>query len=270
MHAFNRLPIMAEQSDATSYQPPTIGEFFPEMLTDWGPFSLDRIMVARGIVVVILILGFWLIARRASVVPSRPQAALEFLLGFVRVNIAEEIMGKERAKPYIGVLTTVFFTIFAMNLAGIVPGINMPGTGRIGLPLLIALWVFVVYLGAGIKKQGLGKYLKSQLFPPGVPWPVYVLITPIEILQVFVLRPLTLAVRLLANMMAGHLMLVLCFGATHYLLLSGGGVLKAFSILPLAGGIAITVFEIFVGFLQAYIFTLLSSIYLNFALEEQH
>lgn len=269
MHASFNPPILAEQSGAV-YQPPTMDEFFPALLWEAGPFSFDRIMLARLIVTVVLVIGLWLIVRRAKVVPSRPQAALEFVLGFVRVNIAEEIMGKERAKPYVGVLTTVFFTILAMNLAGIVPGINMPGTGRIGLPLLIALWVLVVYLAAGVKEHGIVKYLKIALFPPGIPKIVYVLITPIEILQVFILRPATLAVRLVANMMAGHLMLVLCFGATHFLLLSTGGILKATSIFAFAGGIAITVFEIFVGVLQAYIFTLLSSIYLNFALEDSH
>lgn len=270
MHAANTLPVLAEQENYV-YDPPTMEEFFPQLI--WGNgewWSFDRIMMARVIVALLLIVGLWLIVRRATLVPSRPQAALEFVVNFVRVNIVEEIMGKERAKPYLGILTTIFFTIAAMNLVGMVPGINIQGTSRIGLPLVLALWVFVTYLYAGAKAHGVGPYLKAQLFPPGVPWPAYILIVPIEALQVFVLRPATLALRLVANMMAGHLMLVLCFGATHFLLLHAGGWLTLAAPITLAGGIFITVFEVFIGILQAYIFTLLSSIYLNFALEEEH
>lgn len=226
--------------------------------------------MVRLIIAVLLILLLWLGTRRAKLIPGRGQSIVELGVDFVRVQIAEQIMGKDRAKPFLGMLTTIFFTVLAMNLAGVIPGLNIAGTSRVGLPLILALWVLVVYLSAGVRKHGLGKYLKAQLFPPGIPWPAYILITPIEALQVFILRPATLTIRLLANMMAGHLMLVLTFSATHFLLLEGGGLIKLTAPLAFAGAIFITVFEIFVAALQAYIFTLLSSIYLNFALEEEH
>ncbi len=119
-------------------------------------------------------------------------------------------------------------------------------------------------------KHGVGGYLKASLFPPGVPWYMYVLITPIEFLQVFIFRPVTLALRLLANMMAGHLMLVLCFSATSFLLLEGGGAIKLTAGLTFVAGFGVTLFEILVAVLQAYIFTLLTAVYLNMALEEEH
>ena len=251
-----------------------MGEFFPAGIfgdvSTGSWFGFDRIMMVRLIVVVLLLLLLWLGTRKATLVPGRGQNIVEMGLDFVRVQIAEQILGKERAKPYIAMLTTIFFAVLAMNLAGVIPFLNIAGTSRVGLPLVLALWVLVTYLAAGVKKHGVGKYLMTQLFPPGVPWPAYVLITPIEALQVFILRPATLTVRLLANMMAGHLMLALTFAATHFLLLEGGGLVKLAAPLTFAGGIFVTLFEVFVAVLQAYIFALLASIYLNFALEEEH
>ncbi|QOR69659.1 F0F1 ATP synthase subunit A [Ruania alkalisoli] len=268
------VPILAEGEDDGGFHAPGIEEFFPDAIfgsTELGSFfGFDRIMLVRLVVVAVLLLLLWLATRRASLIPSRGQSIVELGVGFVRNQIAEQILGKERARPYLAMLTTIFFTVLAMNLAGIVPFLNIAGTSRVGLPLVLALWVFIVYLSAGVRKHGLGKYLKAQLFPPGVPWPAYVLITPIEALQVFVLRPATLTIRLVANMMAGHLMLVLCFAATHFLLLEGGGLIKLTGLLAFAGGLFITLFEVFIALLQAYIFTLLSAIYVNFALEEEH
>lgn len=263
----NALPVFAE---GEGIHTPGIDEFFPTPLWESGIFTFDRIMFVRLVVAALLILLLWLGTRKASLVPSRGQAAVEFGLDFVRVQIAEQVLGKIRGGPYVPMLTTIFFLIFAMNIAGIVPGLNTAGTARMGLPLLLAVIVLIVYLVAGVRKQGLGRYLKTQLFPPGIPWVAYVLITPIEFLQVFVIRPATLAIRLLANMMAGHLMLALTFAATDFLLLQAAGFLKIASPLAFAGALFVTLFEIFVALLQTYIFTLLAAIYLNFALEESH
>jgi F-type H+-transporting ATPase subunit a len=89
-------------------------------------------------------------------------------------------------------------------------------------------------------------------------------------LQVFLLRPATLALRLAANMIAGHLLLVLCFAATHYFFLEASGFMKGVGAVSLVAGIAFTLFEIFIALLQAYVFVMLSSVYLNMALEEEH
>ena len=260
--------------DEGGFHAPGIEEFFPPAIfgsTDVASFwGFDRIMLVRFIVVAILLLLLWLSVRRASLVPGRAQSIVEMGLDFVKSFIAEQVMGKERARPYLPMLTIIFFTVLAMNLAGVVPLLNIGGTSRIGLPLVLAVWVLLTYLAVGVRAHGVGKYLKNQLFPPGIPWPAYVLITPIEALQVFILRPATLAIRLVANMMAGHLMLVLCFAATHFLLLEAAGLLKLAAPLALFGGLFITLFEVFISLLQAFIFTLLSAIYINFALEEEH
>lgn len=266
-------PVLAEAASSGAPHLPSIDDFFPYPFI-WGTendwWALDRIMFVRLIVTGLLILFLWLAVRKAKLIPSRGQSLVEMGLDFVRVQIVEQTLGKERAKPYVGMFTVIFFTILAMNLAGVVPFLNIAGTSRMGLPAVLALWVFVTYLVVGVRTHGVGRYLKNQLIPPGVPWPMLILLIPIEALQVFVIRPVTLALRLVANMMAGHIMLVLCFVGTHTLLLYSDALLKPLSALTLAAGFAITLFEIFVAVLQAFIFTLLSSVYLNFAIDDGH
>ena len=253
------------------FHAPSVGEFFPPAWFGEGTmFEFNRIMMARVIAAAVLILVFWLVARKAKVVPTRGQSVVEMLLDFVRVQIVEQVLSKENARRFTPFLTTLFLAVFTFNLTGILPFLNMPGTALIGLPIIMALWVYVMYLTVGVKKHGLGGYLKTSLFPAGVPKPIYILLTPIEILQVFILRPATLALRLAANMIAGHLLLVLCFGATQYFLFEAAGALAAMGSVTFVAGFAFTLFEIFVSGLQAYVFVMLSSVYLNMAVEEEH
>ncbi|PFG20294.1 ATP synthase F0 subcomplex A subunit [Serinibacter salmoneus] len=260
---------MAETADS-GFHVPGIGEFFPPAIFFEGtPFEFNRIMLVRVVVTILLLLWLWLATRHAKLVPTRAQSVVELMLDFVRVQIAESVLGKVEGRRFLPMLTTLFFLILAMNLAGVVPFLNIAGTSVVGLPVVLAIWVYITYLVVGLKRHGVG-YLKASLFPSGVPPVMYLLITPIEFLQVFILRPLTLALRLLANMMAGHLMLVLCFAATQFLLFEGGGLIKLTGALTFVGGLGITLFEIFVGFLQAFIFTLLAAVYIQMSLEEEH
>jgi F-type H+-transporting ATPase subunit a len=223
-----------------------------------------RLIAALTLVVVMVV-----IARRARLVPGRSQNVVELLLDFVRVNVAQEIIG-DKGRKYVPLLTTIFFAILAFNLTGVIPFLNIAGTSLIGLPLMLALWVYVMYLGAGIRAHGVGGFLKNNLFPPGVPPFMYVLLTPIEFLTVFVLRPATLALRLMANMVAGHLMLVLTFSATHFFVLEAAGAMKIFGALTFVSAIALTLFEVFVAALQAYIFVVLTAVYLSLSVEAEH
>lgn len=255
----------------SGFHSPSVIDFNPDALLFGGTIlEFNRITMVRVISAVVMIGIFWLVASRAKVVPGRGQAAVETALDFVRVQIADEVMGAERARKYVPFLTTLFIAIVFFNITGVVPFLNIAGTSLIGLPIIMALWVYVMYLGAGVRKHGLGGFLKSSLFPPGVPWPIYLLLTPIEALQIFVLRPATLALRLAANMIAGHLLLVLTFSATHYFLLEATGALKAAGVISLAAALAFTLFEIFVALLQAYVFVMLATVYLNMSLEEEH
>ncbi len=253
------------------FHTPSIGDFFPHaILFEGTPFQIDRLWIIRIVATVVLLTIFIVAARRAKLVPGRFQGAVEYLLDFVRVQIAEEILGKANARRFLPMLATIFFTILAFNVTGTIPGLNLAATARIGAPLLLALWVFVTYWAVGIRKHGLGGYLKSNLFPPGVPWPIYFILTPIELLQILVIRPGSLMVRLVANMVAGHIMLVLCFAATQFFLVEASGAMKGFGVLTLGAGIFMTLFELLVAFLQAYIFALLAAVYINMSLEESH
>lgn len=263
------LPLAAEGE--SGFHKPSIAEFFPPAIWFEGTiFEINRIQVVRFVAVAVLLTLMVIAARRARLVPRRGQNMAEMLLDFVRINVAQDILGKEKAPRYVALLTTIFFAIFAFNITGVIPFLNIAGTSLIGLPVMLALWVYVMYLGAGVKAHGVGGFLKTSLFPPGVPWPLYILLAPVEFLQVFVLRPVTLAIRLMANMVAGHLMLVLCFSATQFLLFEASGGLKPFGALTLAGGFAITLFEVFVAALQAYIFVVLTAVYLSQSIEDEH
>ncbi|WP_342453049.1 F0F1 ATP synthase subunit A [Demequina sp. B12] len=256
---------------SNGFHAPTVDEFFPPALLFEGTiFEFNRIELARVIAAAVLILLVWLVVRNAKLVPGRGQGAFEMILDFVRTQIVEQVMSKENAKRFLPFLTTLFLAILAFNITGVIPFINMAGTSLIGLPIIMAIWVYVLYLGVGVKQHGLGGYLKASLFPAGVPKGIYVLLTPIEFLQVFILRPATLALRLCANMMAGHLLLVLCFAATQYFFFEAAGAMKAMSTVTFAAGFAFTLFEIFVAALQAYVFVMLSSVYINMAIEEEH
>ncbi|MCL1900438.1 MAG: F0F1 ATP synthase subunit A [Promicromonosporaceae bacterium] len=252
------------------FVPPSIDDFFPPAVWFAGtPFEISRIWLVRIVAAVALLLIFGLAARRAKVVPGRFQAGVEYLVEFVRRQIAEDFLGEANGRKYLPMLTTIFLTILAFNLTGVIPGLNLAGTARIGAPLLLALWVFVTYWWAGIKRHGLGGYLRSSLFPPGVPWPVYLLLAPVELLQLLVIRPGSLTIRLVANMISGHIILALCFIATQFFFVHAAGWLRPLGALTLAAGVFMTLFELLVAFLQAYIFALLAASYIQLSLESE-
>ncbi|MCL2850392.1 MAG: F0F1 ATP synthase subunit A [Micrococcales bacterium] len=257
---------------------PGVKDFFPPALVTLGGHTfIDRMFIVRFLAIAVLVTVFVIGARRATLVPGRFQAALEWILQFVRDNIAYEVLGKKLGDKYFGIIATIFLTIFSLNITGVIPFLNIAGSSRIALPLMFALWVFVLYVGASVKKFGVGGFLKVATMPPGVPWPLYGLLIPVELLQTFVLRPATLTIRLLANMMAGHLLLALCFFATHEFFFawaygseSWHAYQPAMGVLTLAGGAFFFALEVFVAALQAYVFAILTAIYLQMVIDPEH
>jgi F-type H+-transporting ATPase subunit a len=163
----------------------------------------------------------------------------------------------------------LFFFILANNMMSIIPFAQISPMSRFAFPLLLALICWVIYIVVGIRNQGAGKYFKDILFLPGVPKPMYILVTPIEILQNFVVRPFTLAVRLFANMFAGHMLLVVfSLGAVY--LFQVGNYSVVFGPISALMAIVMTFFELLVIFLQAYVFTVLMGTYLNGSIEAEH
>ncbi len=202
-------------------------------------------------------------------VPGRFQGVVEMALNLVRVNIAEDLLGEKDGKRFLPLLTTIFFMVLFMNLTGIIPGLNIAGTSTIGMPLVLAVAAYLAFMYAGLRKHPVA-FLKNSLLPPGVPWPLYIIVTPIEFVSTFILRPVTLTLRLLMNMVVGHFLLVLFFSATHFFILYSDSWMALFGVGTIAFSIAFTFFEILVSLLQAYVFTLLTAVYLQLALAEEH
>jgi F-type H+-transporting ATPase subunit a len=261
---------LAAASSNSGFQGPSIDEFFPPVLLFSGtPFEITRITLARFFATIILVLLFWLGTRKMKLVPSRFQSLIEMGLDFVRGNVADEILGKKDGRRFLPILTTVFFLVLFFNLTGAVGGINIAGTSTIGVPLVLAIVAYVVFIYAGVKKHP-GTFFKNALFPSGVPWFLYFIVTPIEIVSTFILRPVTLTLRLLMNMIVGHLLLVVFFSATSFFLFDSHSLFALFGVGTIAFGFVFTLFEIFVAVLQAYVFSLLTAVYAQLALNDEH
>ena len=249
---------------------PSIDEFFPEILFNaFGVIPVHRIHLVQFLAVIAVVLLLWLGTRRMKVVPGRFQSVVEMGLDFVRSNIAHDLLGRKDGNRFLPILTTIFFMVLFMNITGIIPFLNIAGTSIAAVPLLLALVSYVTFIYAGIKKSPAG-FFKNALFPAGVPWPIYIIVTPIELISTFVIRPVTLTLRLLMNMMVGHLLLVLFFAATQFFLFTLGGWWSALAAGSLAFGFIFTLFELLVAVLQAYVFTILTAVYIQLAVAEEH
>jgi F-type H+-transporting ATPase subunit a len=264
------LSLVAPFANDGEFHGPSLDDFFPSAVLLAGtPFEINRIVLIRFLAVAILILLFWLGTRRMRVVPGRGQNILEMAVGFVRDSIVFNTLGEREGRRFLPLLIPMFFFIVAMNITGVIPLLNIAGSSVIGLPIVLAIVSYIAFVYAGIKKHP-GAFFRGALFPSGVPWYLYIIVTPIELISTFVLRPVTLALRLLMNMVAGHMLLVLCFSATQFFIFTAGGFFGLFSIGTFAFGFAFMLFELFVGLLQAYVFTLLTAVYINLALVDEH
>lgn len=222
-------------------------------------------MLIRIVVALLLVVVFALAFRSPKLVPKGLQNIGESAIDFVRVQIAEEILGKVDGRKYLPLIAAIFFSVLFLNFTSIVPFLNISSNARIGFPLVLAVAAYIAFLFAGIKKFGFFKFLKYSTVLPDVPLPVHFLLIPIEFVSTFILRPFTLTVRLMANMLAGHIMLVLFFAATHGFF-TNFNYQTAFGIPSLLMGVLFTFFELLVIFLQAYIFALLTAVYIELSL----
>lgn len=238
--------------------------FFWEPIAFGGtPFELNRVSLLMLVAAVACMAFFLAGARRKALVPRGIQNVAETAYLFVRNNIAIDVIGPDGVK-YAGYLAALFFFIFFSNLLEVVPGINFPVTSRAAIPAGLAFLTYVIFNVVGIVKQGPVTYFKDTLFPPGVPVAIKPLLAIIELFSVFVIRPLTLAIRLMANMMAGHVLLTIFFLFTHDFLVDGINPASVpLGILTLLVACALILFELLVISIQAYIFTMLTAFYIS-------
>ncbi len=256
---------------AAEFHAPSLSDFFPKAVAFADtPFALDRLMIIRLAIAGLVALFFALAMRNAKLVPSGVQNVAESMLDFVRINIAEEILGKENGRKFFTIIASIFFATIFLNLSSIIPFLNISSNARIGMPMVMAAVAYITYLWVGFSKYGFFGFIKSSIVLPGVPVAIQPLLIPIEFISTFVLRPFTLTIRLMANMLAGHIMLVLFFAATQYFLFSGTWHV-VFAPFALLAGVGFTFFELLVIGLQAYIFALLTAVYIDLSLHaDQH
>lgn len=268
----------AEDCPHGEFCPPSLkGEFDLPLLLhtffgvpDGQPYDLNRIILVRLLAIVVLLLLFWLAFRKPRIVPGKGQSVGELAIGFVKDNIVDGVLGEKLGRKYLPLLTAMFFGIFAMNITGIIPGLNISGNAMIGMPIVLAIVSYIAFIYAGFREAGGGTFLRNALFPPGVPWPMYILLAPIELINTFIVRPVSLALRLFLNMMVGHLLLALCFGATNFFVVTLGGLYTLYGIPTLLGGFVMTLVELLAAVLQAFVFTLLTASYIQLAAADTH
>ena len=255
------------------------GLHFPpiEELVEWpalflkdSPFAVNKVVLLMWLGAVLVFALFWAAARAASsgrLIPTRVQSVVEMGIDFVRNDIILQTMGPA-GLPWTPFLVTIFFYVFMTNIFEVIPGIQFPVNARMALPAFLALMVWVIFNVVGIKSQGLGGYFKSMLFPPGVPKFLLPLVALIEFISTIFVRPFSLAVRLFANMLAGHLLLV-TFAVLSAALWTASP-LAIILPLPFLMLVLLTGFEILVAVLQAFIFTILAAVYIGGAMHPEH
>ncbi|HVV37866.1 MAG TPA: F0F1 ATP synthase subunit A [Acidimicrobiales bacterium] len=246
--------------------PPTAELFNWPAIWGHGAFAINKVVILM-LIAAIGVIVFYMAGRKGELVPRGVQNVAEMAVDFIESGIILQTMGPD-GLPFAPFLLTVFSFIFALNLFEVLPLAQMPPNARIALPMFMAVLVWFIYNIMGIARQGLWGYFKHIMFPPGVPKPIYIILTPINLISDLIVRPFALMVRLFANLFAGHLILV-SFGALAAGLFEShalGGLSKAGAVLPFALLAALTGFEILVAFLQAYIFTILAAVFTGLAM----
>jgi len=281
--------LLATEATDTGFQLPEISHLFEfPAWADGGLFGDGSLLAFNRtamlyLLAALLTIGLAMAAfRNPKVVPGKLQAGMEAAVDFVKNGIIGAIIGPEGMR-YLPLLFSLFLFIFVNNLFEVIPGINFPTTSRMALPAFLSLTIYFLFIFVGVKAQGV-KYFWNAVSVPGVPKAMLILIVPIEFVSTFMLRPFTLAVRLFANMMAGHILLTVVFLASNYSLIDfhslyEGGVPEiaahgwiqfALGIPIFIGAVALVGFEILVGSLQAYIFTMLAAVYISGSLSPEH
>ena len=232
---------------------------WPDWFLKDSAFGFNKVALIYVLALVIPAVFFALAGRQKGYVPRGVRNAAEVVIGFVEKQIMLPTMGSEGA-PFLPLLVTLFSFIFVANIFEVIPAFQMPGNARMAAPLVLALTVWVVFIVVGVKHQGM-KYFADIAWPPGVPIALKPLVGIIEVLSTFFIRPFSHAVRLFANMLAGHILLVtfsvLCIS------LWTAGPLFVVNIPTFFMLVGLTGFEIGVAFLQAFVFAILTGVYIG-------
>ena len=232
-------------------------------------FNKTALMAFVSTMICVFIFGVG--ARKKALVPTGMQNVAETGYEMIEENVSLATLGPDDAKKWTPFFATLFFWIFFLNIWSIIPGIQFPATSRLAIPLFLALQTWIIFIVVGFRHQGYG-YLWKSINPAGVPLALKFLVVPIEFFSIFLMRPFSLAIRLFANMTAGHVLLTIFAIMTNELLIvhNSGIYQVVFSPLPFFGLVAFTAFEVLVAVLQAYIFTILTAVYIAESIHSDH
>jgi F-type H+-transporting ATPase subunit a len=247
------------------YPAPGLQDFiFKPIFTigSWGFTKPELLAIIAGIAVIAF---FWAAFRKPKMIPGRTQSLGELAILAVRDQVIRPALGR-KGDSYLPYMASLFFFILICNYMELIPVLQFPVMSRIGFVWPLVAIMYVLYWYLGFKSKGFIGYFRSWI--PEAPWPILIILIPVEILKYVIVQPFTLGIRLFANMFAGHLLLTIFMLATWYLLSPSIGILYA------AGSFFMVFFvfllEILVGLLQAFIFTTLISTYLADSLEHGH
>jgi F-type H+-transporting ATPase subunit a len=223
---------------------------------DMTPTKHVMAMWVGSLLLLLVVLGA---TRKRALVPKGLYNFIEVLVAFVRNEIAVKNIGKEHADRFVPYLTTAFFFILFLNLFGLVPW-SATATANLSVTMMLAAFTFIITQAVAIKALGLGGFLMH--LTGGVPkslWPLWAIMIPVEFLSLFT-KPFALTVRLFANMVAGHFVILALLGLIFVV---------SFWVFPASVAMALAIFllELFVAFVQAYIFTMLSSLFIGAGIE---
>jgi len=251
---------------------PNINELFEwkGIFSEHTVLEFNKTPLMAFVSTVICIALFWIGGRRQALVPTGIQNVAEAGYEAIEENISLAAMGEE-GRSWTPFFATLFFWIFFINIWSVIPGVQFPATSRLAIPVFLALVSWFTFIVTGFVKQG-PKYFFNNINPAGVPFALKFLVVPIEFFSKYLVRPFSLAVRLFANMTAGHVHLAIFAIMTNELLIerNSGFYQVVFAPLPFAGLVAFTAFELLVAVLQAYIFTILTAVYVNESCHAEH
>jgi len=254
----------------TEFNPPGPQSFDTPPIIDGVDWFTKPVLVA-ALSVVVIVWFFWGASRKAEIVPSKLQFAGELGYNFVRNSIARDAIGSAEHMKYVPYLCGLFFFILLNNVAATIPLFQFPTFSHIGWAYVAAVMSWVIYNAVGIRKHGAWGYFKHQTMPAGVPGWLMPLMIPIEFISNILVRPVSLSLRLFANMFAGHILLLVFVLGGEYMVFESGKIgLGGVGIITFLMGLAIAGLELFVQAIQAYIFVVLTAQYIGSAIAEEH
>ncbi|MFP8960588.1 F0F1 ATP synthase subunit A [Streptomyces nanhaiensis] len=253
--------------DGCGFPAPGLHSFIFEPMFTIGGFEFNKPILLALLSTVVVVGFFWAAFNKPKLVPGKLQMVGEAGYDFVRRGIVYETLGKRDGEKFVPFMVALFFFIWIMNLWSIVPLAQFPVTSIIAFPAGMALLVYVTWMYLTFKKHGFGGGLKNLTGYDKSLGAVLPLVVVIEFFSNTLVRPFTHAVRLFANMFAGHLLLVMFTIAAWYLL---NGIGIAYAGVSFVMVIVLTAFELFIQAVQAYVFVLLAANYVQGALAEHH